>query len=406
LNNNIKTKLKDFSQRIDKEVFFLPKYEEFVEEVKESFPNGFLETKNWSKEEQDLFKDLFFKLFQRKFLVYNTYISFWNESKLRPAEKELEYLERFQNTFSDFLALFDDFESEFPLFMLSKQKQKTIQHKQILDKLLQQEKNCEAEIQNIYQKISNSAISLSEAKNIWQEIGQIPDKYPNFRPSKKIEKIFEGILEQFADRLGDFRINWLEKKTIKPTSEELDILEFFADKFYDIVSEEISDEAEKKQMRADFDQMKNTIQQERKKRGLSPTKSTSDSISNAPMTNKKAQAVQKLNQQISELQIKVQRLEKDKQQNSDSGLEQKIKDLQIQIKVLQNELEKVQKISNSSGISKSLFGGKSSSEENKQSSLSTKNEFPWKIVLPLVGIIIVLIGVIIFAFWWKKTKEE
>jgi len=86
-----------------------------------------------------------------------------------------------------------------------KQKQKSIEHKQILDKLLQQEKNCEAEFQSIYQQINNSQISLPEMKKIYDQMGI--DKYPNFRPSEKIDKLLEEIIGKFANRLGDFRVN-------------------------------------------------------------------------------------------------------------------------------------------------------------------------------------------------------
>jgi septal ring factor EnvC (AmiA/AmiB activator) len=78
-------------------------------------------------------------------------------------------------------------------------KQKAIKHKQILDKLLQQEKDCEAEFQNIYQQISNSQVSLSELKNLYNQIGQIYDKYSNFRPSEKTEKLLEEILAKFGE---------------------------------------------------------------------------------------------------------------------------------------------------------------------------------------------------------------
>ncbi|RHZ37000.1 hypothetical protein [endosymbiont GvMRE of Glomus versiforme] len=393
--------LKELHQKFDKPLTLL-EFEELVSESK-NYP---FESEKFSKEEEQEEWSLGVTVFFKKLNVYEICISFWDEQKLSPTEKQLEYLEKYQADFStELLPLFDDLKKGSSIAEKYEEwKQRAIKHKQILDKLLQNEKDCKAEFQTIYQQASNSQTSLPELKNLYNQIGQIVDKYPNFRPSEKTKELFLEILGEFSARIGDFRKNWREKENINPTNEELDILEFLLKEFFSFFYEEITDEEEKKQMKREFDQEVNIIHQEKRKRGQSISKDTSDDSSNI---NKKSQESQKLNQQISELESKVKQLEQEKQPGSSSELENKIKDLQSQIKILQNELEKTQKGSdNSSKISQNLFGGKSSAPAENTKNGKQKNEFPWKIVLPLVGIIALLIGIIIFAFWRKKNKNE
>ncbi|RHZ37515.1 hypothetical protein [endosymbiont GvMRE of Glomus versiforme] len=392
--------LKDLYQKLHKPLTLL-EFEEIVDEAKKVIPDD-----KWQELSQDE-QELIISLFWKKFGVYEIFIYNWNSNVVSPTEKELKYLEKYQADFAtELLPLFDELKINSSIAeTYEKHKQKAVEYKLILDKLLQQEKDCQAGFQTIYQQASNSQTSLSELKNLYNQIGQIVDKYPNFRPSEKTKELFLEILGEFAARLGEFRKNWLEKKLINPTNEELDLFEFFVEELFSFTYEEITNEEEKAQIEREFNQLKDTIHQEKKKRGQSISKDTSGDSSNI---SKKSQESQKLSQQISELESKVKQLEQEKQPGSNSELENKIKDLQSQIKMLRNELEKTQKGSDKSNkISQNLFGGKSSTtSENTKNDKQPKKEFPWKIVLPLVGIIVLLIGIIIFAFWRKKSKNE
>ncbi|CAJ0764446.1 11233_t:CDS:2, partial [Entrophospora sp. SA101] len=181
--------------------------------------------------------------------------------------------------------------------------------------------------------------SLPEMKKLYNQMDQLFERYPNFRPGEKTDKLLEEILGEFANRL------------------------------------ETTNEEEKKQMKSEFDQLKNTIHEEKKKRGQIISQDTSGDSSNI---TKKDQGTQKLSQRISELESKIKQLEQEKQQSSQQNnieLENKIKDLQSQIKILQNELEKTKKGSDSK-ISKGLFVGKTSSTSENTRNDKQKNEFP------------------------------
>ncbi|CAH1766089.1 12119_t:CDS:2 [Entrophospora sp. SA101] len=294
---------KDLYKKLDKPLTLL-EFEAISNEAKEIIPD------NWQELSQD----------ERKLAEELVITGFFKKLNLLPLFDELKKNSSIAKTYE-------------------KHKQKAIKHKQILDKLLQQEKDCEADFQTIYQQISNSQISLPEMKKLYNQMDQLFERYPNFRPGEKTDKLLEEILGEFANRL------------------------------------ETTNEEEKKQMKSEFDQLKNTIHEEKKKRGQIISQDTSGDSSNI---TKKDQGTQKLSQRISELESKIKQLEQEKQQSSQQNnieLENKIKDLQSQIKILQNELEKTKKGSDSK-ISKGLFVGKTSSTSENTRNDKQKNEFP------------------------------
>src|SRR3954451_12396642 len=87
------------------------------------------------------------------------------------------------------------------------------------------DKNAKDKLREILKRVSNPQISLLEIRKIFD--GEFRSILENNSGNKKLNELVEESTEAFAKRVGEFRKNWLENKSIEPTNEELDTLEYF-----------------------------------------------------------------------------------------------------------------------------------------------------------------------------------
>lgn len=261
--------------------------------------------------------------------------------------------------------------------------------------------------------------SWQRVEEVWNEV---KEKSFASRPTEWLTKTAQiqkwGFLGEIAEPCWEVSKAAAKggKQDIPPeiypsTAEELNFFQEIADEVPKMIDwleneygEEIKDkDAKIQEIKESNKQLKNFIQEQRKKRGSSTSTNRPSNKLGSPQDEQKIQNQQKeidyLKQKLAELQNQIAELKKNQNNTTDEQTTSQIESLQAKKQQIQSELKQKQS-------QQKELKDKVNSPQFNTSQQNNTDKFNWLYVVIPGGILLVVMGIVIAYLLGKKNKKE